>query len=190
MTIKAICAYCKTLIRDGTEPVSHGICEACFPVVMAEVDGVSPKEKEKNMANHRIAYLASQLHQELIANDFTIQECPVRALLDFFGVADDEVVSDIEAFFRVLDNVRESFNDAAAVEGIPSAHNIVPVASDMLKLSEALSMVEATASVVGHEAASAMTGGYLPDSGGETKRAADLLISNMAAAGGSLPSGE
>lgn len=26
---KSICAWCKTLLRDGPEPISHGMCEAC-----------------------------------------------------------------------------------------------------------------------------------------------------------------
>lgn len=26
---RSICAWCKTVLREGTEPVSHGICEAC-----------------------------------------------------------------------------------------------------------------------------------------------------------------
>ena len=28
--MKLICAWCQTLIKDGEEPASHGICEECY----------------------------------------------------------------------------------------------------------------------------------------------------------------
>ena len=32
--IKKICAWCNHIMRDGTEPVSHGICPPCAKKVM------------------------------------------------------------------------------------------------------------------------------------------------------------
>lgn len=29
MTAAVVCVWCKTVIRPGTQPVSHGICLAC-----------------------------------------------------------------------------------------------------------------------------------------------------------------
>lgn len=27
--MKTVCAWCRVVMKDGTEPVSHGICAAC-----------------------------------------------------------------------------------------------------------------------------------------------------------------
>jgi hypothetical protein len=36
-----ICAWCKTTIREGSDPFSHGICDACADVAAAEADTVA-----------------------------------------------------------------------------------------------------------------------------------------------------
>lgn len=32
--MKLICAWCQALIRDGTLPASHGICEGCKKILL------------------------------------------------------------------------------------------------------------------------------------------------------------
>jgi hypothetical protein len=34
--IKAICAWCKAVLREGSEPATHGICPACASAWAAE----------------------------------------------------------------------------------------------------------------------------------------------------------
>lgn len=34
--MKIVCAWCDTLMAEGDEPVSHGICYACFATQMQE----------------------------------------------------------------------------------------------------------------------------------------------------------
>lgn len=29
LDLKLVCAWCSALIRDGVEPISHGICKPC-----------------------------------------------------------------------------------------------------------------------------------------------------------------
>jgi hypothetical protein len=35
-TAKVVCAWCRKTIRDGSEPVTHGICEGCYVAVKAD----------------------------------------------------------------------------------------------------------------------------------------------------------
>lgn len=35
---KRICAWCKTVLSDGSEPATHGICRSCGDKVVAEAD--------------------------------------------------------------------------------------------------------------------------------------------------------
>lgn len=41
VTHKAICSWCSKIIREGDEPVSHGMCEDCAVKVFKEL--YSPK---------------------------------------------------------------------------------------------------------------------------------------------------
>lgn len=34
--MKLICAWCKVVLRDGTEPASHGICTLCLPATLVD----------------------------------------------------------------------------------------------------------------------------------------------------------
>lgn len=36
--IKAVCAYCGKTMRDGGEPVTHGICEPCMTREMQKLN--------------------------------------------------------------------------------------------------------------------------------------------------------
>jgi hypothetical protein len=46
--MKLICAWCKKILREGSEPTSHGICPECrakcFPdsLQFAEKNGIGP----------------------------------------------------------------------------------------------------------------------------------------------------
>ena len=37
--LKVVCSWCVRLIRDGAEPVSHGICPDCSDALMASCPG-------------------------------------------------------------------------------------------------------------------------------------------------------
>jgi len=40
---RRVCAYCGTVIEDGDEPVTHGICEECYgkQMVILDEEGVA-----------------------------------------------------------------------------------------------------------------------------------------------------
>ncbi|HEV2806328.1 MAG TPA: hypothetical protein VGW57_15500 [Chthoniobacterales bacterium] len=38
--IKCVCAWCSRVLRDGIEPVTHGICDNCI----CELCGITPEE--------------------------------------------------------------------------------------------------------------------------------------------------
>ncbi len=40
---KVICAWCGLLLRDGTLPASHGLCETCATRLHAELDAEGVK---------------------------------------------------------------------------------------------------------------------------------------------------
>jgi len=37
MAAKCICAWCKKVLTDGDEPVTHGICPACLAEQIAQI---------------------------------------------------------------------------------------------------------------------------------------------------------
>jgi hypothetical protein len=41
--IKAVCAWCSCILREGAEPPSHGICDRC----LCELCGISVEELAK-----------------------------------------------------------------------------------------------------------------------------------------------
>ena len=58
-----ICIYCRTVLRLGTTPVSHGICPGCLlrldPEAFAEVYGHGPLVSSPaagRLANHSAAF--------------------------------------------------------------------------------------------------------------------------------------
>ena len=38
VTLKEVCSYCGFVIKDGVEPISHGICEPCLVTQIKEVE--------------------------------------------------------------------------------------------------------------------------------------------------------
>jgi hypothetical protein len=39
--MKKVCCYCQAIIRPGAAyPVSHGVCDACAPRLMAEAKAI------------------------------------------------------------------------------------------------------------------------------------------------------
>lgn len=40
MPIKKICAWCKTVLQEGDEPASHGICEMCKAIEMRKFKNI------------------------------------------------------------------------------------------------------------------------------------------------------
>lgn len=65
--LKTVCGWCKSLIQDGPEPTSHGICPECASILVGDTwhlpsgDGVD--ERWLN------AYIATQL-QDVLARRF------------------------------------------------------------------------------------------------------------------------
>lgn len=45
--LKTVCAWCGVLIREGAEPVSHGICRPCAATWSAEYLPPAPKAPER-----------------------------------------------------------------------------------------------------------------------------------------------
>ena len=39
--LRVICSECKTVMREGSEPTSHGSCDACSAVFLAELDAMT-----------------------------------------------------------------------------------------------------------------------------------------------------
>lgn len=64
---KVICGWCQTLITDGADPISHGICESCAAVVVGDTwrlptgEGIDDRWLD--------AYIATQL-QDVLARRF------------------------------------------------------------------------------------------------------------------------
>lgn len=40
--LKVVCAWCKTTMREGIEPVTHGICDTCLQKFEAIDDEARP----------------------------------------------------------------------------------------------------------------------------------------------------
>lgn len=36
--MKVVCSWCDKTLREGSEPVSHGICEPCMATVIAQIN--------------------------------------------------------------------------------------------------------------------------------------------------------
>ncbi len=53
VTLKEVCSYCGFVIKDGVEPISHGICEPCLVTQMKEV-GPAP---ERLVYGFRVLYV-------------------------------------------------------------------------------------------------------------------------------------
>ena len=37
--LRLVCAWCQAVLRDGDEPTSHGICEACRAIHFPKPNG-------------------------------------------------------------------------------------------------------------------------------------------------------
>ena len=43
---RVICSWCRCTIKEGVEPVSHGICPKCADDILEEVEGGGSNEQE------------------------------------------------------------------------------------------------------------------------------------------------
>jgi hypothetical protein len=41
--MKRVCCYCKKVMREGTEPPTHGVCPKCFKIEMKKIDRIGGK---------------------------------------------------------------------------------------------------------------------------------------------------
>lgn len=48
---KTICAWCGKILREGAEPVSHGICQHCADAILAKEDAI--REQCQCCMHHR-----------------------------------------------------------------------------------------------------------------------------------------
>ena len=68
VVVKEICAWCGLVLKDGTEPATHGICEPCLITQMKEVEqGLeSPgRESGKLVYGFRVLYVAPLTIEEM-----------------------------------------------------------------------------------------------------------------------------
>ena len=55
MSAKVVCAWCGLVLKDGTEPISHGICETCSQHLLS----IDPP-KDVRETNERIVTKATE----------------------------------------------------------------------------------------------------------------------------------
>ncbi len=54
---RVICSWCNRIIKEGVEPVTHGICPKCADVVMEEID---EEEGEDNEDQRKKTFVSEQ----------------------------------------------------------------------------------------------------------------------------------
>jgi hypothetical protein len=96
MSMKVICAWCKKVMKDGTEPASHGICPPCREKHFGgELQAVALSYQLLDPIEHAASMIETchgDAHEALQLAELNVQFAPGRKERDYWDRVSTAIV--------------------------------------------------------------------------------------------------